>query len=119
MFRVPNKFRIRVNHALASDDAIGNNGAFKIKLNEKATAYCIASDQNGWEHVSVHVVEDGTPEIPTWEEMCAIKNLFWEEDDTVVQYHPAQSEYVNTNPNVLHLWRPTNAVLPTPPKIMV
>lgn len=119
MFHVPNQFRITKNHPLASDDSIGNNGAFQIQINVNTVAYCIASDQNGWEHVSVHVVEDGKPETPTWEEMCAIKSVFWDKEDTVIQYHPAASEYVNMHENVLHLWRPTNQTLPTPPKIMI
>jgi hypothetical protein len=37
----------------------------------------------------------------------------------VVQYHPAKSEYVNNMPNCLHLWRPVNEAMPTPPSIMV
>ncbi|MBR5818147.1 MAG: hypothetical protein IKY62_05825 [Clostridia bacterium] len=45
--------------------------------------------------------------------------MFFREDETVVQYHPAKSEYVNNVPNCLHLWRPTGAEMPTPPAIMV
>ena len=51
--------------------------------------------------------------------MCILKDIFFNEDDTVVQYHPAKSEYVNNVPNCLHLWRPINDVMPTPPSIMV
>lgn len=36
------------------------------------------------------------------------KDMFFKEDEIVVQYHPAKSEYVNNMPNCLHLWRPTN-----------
>ncbi len=43
------------------------------------------------------------------------KDMFFKEDEIVVQYHPAKSEYVNNMPNCLHLWRPTNGALPTPP----
>jgi len=51
--------------------------------------------------------------------MCALKDMFFREDETVVQYHPAKSEYVNNRPNCLHLWKPTAEELPTPPAIMV
>ena len=51
----------------------------------------IASDGFGWEHVSV----SRRDRCPTWEEMCQIKALFWDEDDCVIQYHPPRSEYVN------------------------
>ncbi len=45
--------------------------------------------------------------------------MFFNEDETVVEYHPAKSEYVNNIPNCLHLWRPLNEHMPTPPSIMV
>lgn len=65
----------------------------------------------GWEHVSV-----STPNrMPTWAEMCFVKSLFWRDDEYVVQYHPAKSEYVNYHPYCLHLWRPIAMFMPTPP----
>jgi hypothetical protein len=59
--------------------------------------------------------------IPYWDEMEFVKELFWDEDDTVVQFHPAKSNYVNVNPNVLHLWRPCDGwdELQMPPLYMV
>lgn len=58
-----------------------------------------------WEHVSVHAIGLDGPRIPTWEEMQYVKELFWKDEETVVQFHPKKSQYVNRNPNVLHLWR--------------
>lgn len=71
----------------------------------------------GWEHVSVCPYKRSY--TPSWAEMCKIKDIFWRDDEVVVQYHPAKSEYVNNMPNCLHLWRPISQVLPTPPAIMV
>lgn len=71
----------------------------------------------GWEHVSVSPYKHS--HTPTWDEMCSLKDMFFKEDEVVVQYHPVKSEYVNNMPNCLHLWRPINEVLPTPPSIMV
>lgn len=51
--------------------------------------------------------------------MCFIKDLFWDEDDTVIQFHPPRSEYVNCHPHCLHLWRPIGIEIATPPKWMV
>jgi len=74
------------------------------------------SDGLGWEHVSVST--RGRP--PNWEEMCAVKNLFWDPDDVVMQLHPARAEYVNLHPHCLHLWRPSSGVsIPTPPRELV
>lgn len=68
-----------------------------------------------WEHVSASLPS----RCPTWDEMCAIKALFWRPDEVVVQYHPAESEYVNNHPFCLHLWRPCDGVFPVPPSIAV
>lgn len=76
---------------------------------------CDNGEETGWEHVSVRALRGPQSRIPTWREMCFIKDLCWEPEDTVVQYHPAQSTYVNRHPSVLHLWRLCNGTLPMPP----
>ena len=58
-------------------------------------------------------------ETPSWEVMCIIKNLFFEEDECVVQYHPVKKEYVNFHSGTLHLWKPQKEHLITPPKELV
>lgn len=70
---------------------------------------------DGWEHVSVSLVN----RCPTWDEMCFVKDLFWSPEETVVQYHPRASEYVNNHPYCLHLWRPIGVGLPLPPPGLV
>lgn len=83
----------------------------------KAFASVIWSNGGGWEHVSMCPYKRS--HTPTWDEMCRLKDMFFHDDEVVVQYHPAKSEYVNNMPNCLHLWRPLNEVMPTPPTIMV
>lgn len=101
MFKVPNQYRIR-DGQYASQDYIGNNGAFEIRIDKLNTVlYIIASDGIGWEHVSV----SAPGRCATWEEMSYIKDLFWGDDDFVVQMHPTKIEYVNNHPHCLHLWR--------------
>ncbi len=80
----------------------------------------IASDgeETGWEHVSVSLPEC-RDKCPSWREMCAVKDLFWSEDESVIQFHPPASEYVNFHPGCLHLWRYTAAPFPLPPSILV
>ena len=56
---------------------------------------------------------------PTWAEMCIIKDIFFEEAECCVEYHPAKSNYVNIHPNCLHIWKPQNRSIPVPPKIFV
>lgn len=62
----------------------------------------VGDDEEGWEHVSIVL---SARRLPTWEEMCLIKDIFWDEEEMVVQIHPKKSEYVNLT-EALHLWRP-------------
>lgn len=64
----------------------------------------VGANEEGWEHVSIELA---TKRLPTWEEMCLIKDIFWDEEEEVVQIHPKASEYVNIT-EALHLWRPVN-----------
>lgn len=70
-----------------------------------------------WDHASVSPAN--RDRTPTWEEMCLVKDLFWDEEQTVMQLHPPKSRWISNHPNVLHLWRPTHADIPAPPDILV
>lgn len=76
----------------------------------------IASYGGGWEHVSIRPYKG---KMPTWEDMCEMKDAFWNEDEVVIQFHPAKKDYVNIADNCLHLWRPVNETIPVPPKLFV
>ena len=71
-----------------------------------------SNDIFNWEHVSVSYPN----RCPTWEEMCFVKDIFWGEDETVVQFHPPKKNYVNVAKYCLHLWKPTHIEIPLPPK---
>jgi len=66
-----------------------------------------------WEHLSISVA--GQLCTPTWEEMTWAASLFWDDEEVLVQYRPAKSEYVNCHPGTLHWFRPCNGKLPMPP----
>jgi hypothetical protein len=70
----------------------------------------------GWEHVSVSI-EGRHP--PNWQEMCWVKDAFWDDEETVLQFHPKKSEYKNLHPNCLHLWRNVGLDHPLPAQILV
>lgn len=114
-FHVPEKYRVKKG-PLAGFQADGNNGAFIVSsLKLKQPASVIASDGMGWEHVSISFPN----RLPTWDEMCFIKSLFWDKEDCVVQFHPPESDYINNHPYCLHLWRPTNQEIPRPDWFLV
>lgn len=94
----------------------GFNGMFRIP-HSNGTLRVIAGDGKGWQHVSVSWEDKN--DVPDWETMCYVKDLFWNDEDVVVQFHPRKSEYVNIHPGVLHLWRCTTKEFPTPMRSMV
>lgn len=142
MFHVPETARDTTHPQLGTSAADGNNGAFHVPSPEPGwTLALICSDGNdldvpqadGWEHVSVHAYRPGQAQpkgftlssrrpqmrTPTWREMAYVKELCWDGEDVVIQYHPRRSEYVNNHPHVLHLWRPRHVTIPTPPPELV
>lgn len=96
----------------------GNDGGCgEIYKAGKSFATVIWSNGGGWDHVSIAPYKKTC--IPSWKDMCDLKDMFFNHEETVVQFHPPKSEYVNNVSNCLHLWRPINENMPTPPSIMV
>jgi hypothetical protein len=105
-------------------------GSFVLKSPFHSYLFIVAAggDPDSWaahglrypifEHVSVSV-NHSIKRIPTWDEMNWVKDLFWEPEELVVQYHPPKSQYVNRNPWVLHLWKPVGVEIPLPPMVCV
>lgn len=114
MFHYPEEYRDQKMRSVK-----GADGYFIFPPKVGEVMHIIASNGEGWEHVSVHIQTMGGNRTPTWDDMCRVKALFWDENNCVIQYYPAKENYVNCHPNVLHLWRPINQVIPTPPKILV
>lgn len=108
---------------MASDPSWGAYGAFFVQgpcseeLKIVASGADHASDTMsvGWEHVSISTRR----RPPNWQEMCFVKDLFWDEEECVIQFHPPKSEYVNNHPYCLHLWRPIDGHVRLPPSILV
>ena len=88
-----------------------------IIMPSRWTGTIIATTGAGWEHVSV--CPQTRRITPSWDDMCFIKDLFWNENEAVIQIHPAKSDYINNVPNCLHLWRCKYQEMLLPPKILV
>lgn len=120
--KVPNLYRLK-HGPFGTDASNGNNGVFEIPHYKIAgyLFYIIASDGEGWDHVSVTVGQrnKAAHRCPTWQEMCWIKDQFWGKYETVIQYHPKEEDYVNNHSFCLHLWKLQGANFPTPPTDLV
>lgn len=64
-----------------------------------------------WEHVSVSTAH----RTPNWKEMEFIRDLFWREDELVLQFSVPRNQHINVHPNCLHLWKPVGVEIPMPP----
>lgn len=63
---------------------------------------------DGFEHVSIAPVKSN--KVPTWNDMCKLKDIFFDDEEEVYQIHPPKSEYVNISENCLHLWKRVDGV---------
>jgi hypothetical protein len=105
-----------VNGKLASKDIDGWNGDFLVPL-EGGIWHVRISDGWGWRHLSVTSAQ--TRDLPSWQVMCRLKEMFFSDDSWVVQFHPPKSENINDHPYCLHLWESLETPVPTPPVILV
>lgn len=67
-------------------------------------------DEEGWQHVSFAPYKQRI--TPSWDDMCAIKDIFWNDEEEAIQIHPKKSQYVNFKSNCLHLWSRGDLTLP-------
>lgn len=107
----------RVPH-LTGDLGDHQNGCFRVRKATRdggITLDVVASCGFGWEHVSV----SRRNRCPTWDEMAFVAKQFFKPDEILIQFRPAEEDYVNEHRFCLHWWRPVNVRIPIPPKWMV
>lgn len=76
-----------------------------VKLPDCGKCSVIWSDcEDGMEHVSVSPKKQFR--MPSWDDMCVLKDIFFEDEEEAYQIHPKNSQYVNDVENCLHLWKP-------------
>ena len=108
--QIAENFRISIDRR--SDD--GFNGIISFPSWQGSF---VCSTGAGWEHVSVAPFHRRI--VPSWDDMCTVKDIFWYKDEAVIQIHPPEAEYVNNIPNCLHLWRCTYREMVLPPSVLV
>ncbi len=121
--KFPDQYRWRnapFGYGSSNSDQFGMFRIPGLNGNRPVKAMACDGEETGWEHVSVSLDDGGKQDrCPSWSEMCAVKELFWNDDEAVIQFHPPKSEYVNQHAGCLHLWRCVNQSLPLPPSILV
>ena len=96
----------------------GDDVQIRANYNDPVTQkqyWCKFTRMQGWEHVTV----SGKNKVPEWNVMCKVKEIFWEDEECCIEYHPRKSQYVNNDENCLHIWKPIGVELPEPPTILL
>lgn len=111
------KMRLTLEQWRIDGPPLADYGAFRIPAPCGQLLKVIASSGDSelgidWEHVSVSLKN----RCPSWNEMCFVKDLFWDPEETVMQLHPPKSQAINLHPHCLHLWRPKHQEIPLPPR---
>lgn len=119
-FSVIRAERYRANHPQLPKTKLGDNFGWFVmptKVGGPTIRMMVnpAFEEFEFEHVSVSLAH----RTPTWAEMCRVKDLFWGEEDCVIQYHPPKSQYIDMMPFCLHLWCWKKGTFPMPNKIEV
>ena len=107
--------KLREDHPMYVKATYGSIEGFFVIPHGNKNLRVISGCGEGWDHVSVSLPH----RCPTWDEMCFIKNLFFEENETVVQIHPLKSKYINKHKFCLHLWKKWDSEIELPPDWMI
>jgi len=91
----------------------GREGSEYFIINYKRYHLIVEAHQgDGWEHVSVHL--DGPQRYPNWYELNFVKELFWDDVETVLQYYHKHDTDISKKKK-LHLWSKQNFEYELPP----
>lgn len=80
--------------------------------------WCKFTRAMGWEHVTVSP-QPQRGKTPEWDVMCKVKEIFWDDEECCIEFHPRKSQYINNNETCLHIWKPIGVELPEPNQWLV
>lgn len=112
------RFRDRSPDVIAQYGSVGDDTCGRFFMQspiDRAPMCIIASSGSGWDHVSV----SRRNRIPNWLEMEYVKRKFFKSEEVAFEFHVAEKDHISAFVHCLHLWRPTDAEIPLPPKWMV
>ncbi len=96
--------QLRRTPGLQVEDASIHGGHGNVLICGWTGSVVWSRDEDGWEHVSVSPYSHHI--TPSWEDMCTLKDMFFDDEELALEFHPRKSQYVNLSKNCLHLWRP-------------
>lgn len=75
------------------------------KIVRSVLVCCVASTVGEYERVSIMLRGGARGRLPDLEECQAIKDVFWDDEDTVVMGFPDSQSMKRMDPYSVHLWR--------------
>lgn len=116
LLRELNQYRDRQWERMIGAEGDDTGGCFKLKSAfDGGELRIMVGVGEGWEHASVSRAN----RCPSWSEMEQVKRLFWQDNEIAMQLHVTPQSHISVHPYCLHIWRPTNDNIPTPPAWMV
>lgn len=109
-----NNGKLSIRTKLQQEDDVQIRAFYTDPITRKQY-WCKFTRAYGWEHLTV----SGKNKVPDWNVMCAVKDIFWEDEELCIQYHPKKSQYINNHENCLHIWRPLFTDLPEPDQFLI
>lgn len=106
--------KLNIKTQLTDGDDIQLRAYYTDPLTQKRY-WCKFTRAMGWEHLTI----SGQNKVPDWNVMCKVKDIFWDDEECCIEYHPRKSQYVNNNETCLHIWKPIGVELPEPPTILL
>ena len=118
-------FRVKDGPLATSKEDSAEHGMFVLPLKKDTLAICVVTSgrhgeiDTGWEHVSFHVryksrtrkkVKEKS-RLPKHEEMLCIRNVFWDQDEPVVQVLGNDGDGFPYN---VHLWSASKKLISIP-----
>lgn len=89
-----------------------------INIPRKKGYYNISIIQtNDWKRIQVSLLNWWHQQLkvfPTWDEMCAIKDIFFNDDEAIIEIHPSDEYKIYEKDYTIDLWKPLNKELPLP-----
>ena len=79
---------------------IALDGTYTDPVTRKTWKF-VFSDDPTFEHLSV----SSHNKTPDWDTMCKLKEIFFQDEEECVEFHPKKSEYLNLHEHCLHIWR--------------
>lgn len=80
-----------------------HNGFFFMNILGRNFYIGASVSSDGLQHVSVSAPGEGRI-VPTYEEICEIRNKFFEPSEPVIHFFHSDSKDINLNEKCLHLW---------------